>query len=72
MSGAVTVSNDVVLVAGDEGIEAFDASTGQPLWKRAGVLTFDNRYGTVGVQGASGRRHRRPDRCGRRRRRHER
>ncbi len=50
VSGAVTVSNGVVLVAGDEGVEAFDASTGQPLWKRAGVLTFDNRYGTVGVR----------------------
>jgi outer membrane protein assembly factor BamB len=50
MSGAVTVNNDVVLVAGDEGIEAFDATTGHPLWKRAGVLAFDNRYGTVGVR----------------------
>ena len=44
------MSNDVVLVAGGAGIEAFDASTGHPLWKREGVLTFDNRYGTVGVQ----------------------
>ncbi len=50
VSGAVTVGNDVVLVAGGAGIEAFDASTGHPLWKREGVLTFDNRYGTVGVQ----------------------
>lgn len=49
IGGEFSLNNEVVVIAGANSVETYDAKAGNPLWTRTGVIGFATTYGVVGI-----------------------